>query len=82
MSIGVGDLVQPLFEQGALGRVGGQAERLLVGAARVGFAADVAHQLGPGRMEQVIAAELLGERVDLGERGGGPEYFGEGDGTV
>src|SRR5579863_6980834 len=67
-------------EEGALGRVPGQYDGLVVGRRGVGAAAEAAQQVGPGRVVQVVAVQV--QRVDLRERGGGAVGLGQRDRAV
>src|SRR2546430_6624736 len=60
---------QPPFEQRALGRIVGQLERPTVGRTRLATTAEVAQQLGPRRVIEVVAVEVLAEWRELPERG-------------
>ncbi len=58
----------PLREQPLLGRIVGQAQRLLFGSTRLLEPAQPAQQLAPSGVEEVVAGQALGQRLDLGER--------------
>ena len=60
---------QPPFEQRALGWIVGQLERPTVGRTRLATTAEVAQQLGPRRVIEVVAVEVLAEWRELLERG-------------
>src|SRR5260221_12598047 len=64
-------LGEPLFEQGTFGGVASEAERLFIGAARLGGVAELAQQLRAGGVKQVVGTQGAGQGVQVGQRSGG-----------
>ena len=73
-------LADLLFEEGALGIVGGQGERLPVGIGCLAGAAEPAEQVGLDRGQVVVAGEapVRFEPLDFRERRLGPETIASG----
>src|SRR5262249_4104978 len=69
-------------EQFAFGRVGGQLECPLVRRAGLLQVPEIGEQLGPHGVEQPVAVEVTGQRLDLGQRGPRAEHEPGGDGAV
>src|SRR4051794_17673241 len=70
------------LEEGALGRVLGEAERALVGEHGLALASHGAQELGVRGMEEVVVGQGTGERFDLLKRGGRACDVSQCDGAV
>src|SRR5258708_24201261 len=64
-------LGEPLFEQGTFGGVASEAERLFIGAARLGGVAELAQQLRAGGVKQGVGTQGAGQGRQVGRRSGG-----------
>src|SRR3954467_14637648 len=54
---------EPALQETPLGRLGRELQRALVGGRRLVAALEPAQQVGPRRMEEVVALERPGQRV-------------------
>ena len=65
-----------------LGRVGGEGHGAFEGGGSLVVAAEPVEGVAPGRVQQVVAVERVGEGVEGSEGGGWPVPLAHGDGPV
>src|SRR5207253_1415376 len=73
---------QPFLEQGTLGGVCCETQRAAHGQAGFGITTQVAEQLSPCRVKQVIVVEGVCQRLDVTQTGLRPVEVASGDGAV